>query len=210
MGYAWAGGWASNHYSGGYAGALVALSSDKSLYDDGLALRADVSGGNYTYNAPGFVDKSVGLVDADAMLGYRHNTDVGTFAGYVGLAYMSHDNPDRAARLRGSETGVALVGEYQNNIQKSTQLYLQARYASPFETWSGSGRVLWKVSDKVWVGPQVSLYRNKTYDEVSGGPFLKLDLGGGEIGVSAGVRHPTRSGNADGYYASAYFALPIP
>jgi hypothetical protein len=208
-GYAWAGGWFSNHYSGGYAGVLKALNADKSLYDDGFAVRGDISGGSYTYNAPGFVDRSVNVVDADVMAGYRHSTGIGNFSGYVGLAYVDHDNPDPSAQLRGSKTGLGLIGEYQNNPDKDTQVYVQARYASPFETWSGSARVLWKVTEKVWVGPQVAVYRNKTYDEVSGGPFLKVDTGRGELGFSAGYRHPTKSGNADGYYATAYFALPL-
>lgn len=207
--YVWAGGYVSNHYTGGYAGGVKSLNIDKSLYDDGFAIRGDLSGGEYTYNAPGYLDKSVSLFDADLMAGYRHSTNIGTFAGYAGLAYTDHHNPDPAARLRGSETGLALLGEYQQNADKDTQVYAQARYASPFETWSGSARVLWKVSDRVWVGPQISALRNKTYNEVSGGPFVKVDTGRGEFGFSAGYRHPGSSGDPSGYYATAYFALPI-
>ncbi|WP_293681267.1 cellulose biosynthesis protein BcsS [uncultured Phenylobacterium sp.] len=208
-GYAWAGAWVSNDYAGGYAGALRTFNADNSLYDSGFAVRGDISGGEYSYSAPGFLDRNVSLVDADVMVGYRKRAGAGTLSGYVGLAYIDHDNPDPAARPRGSKTGLALRGEYQITPDSRTEIHLQARYATPFQTWSGSGRVLWKVSDRVSLGPEVSLTRNSRHREVSVGPHMKLRTGAGELGFSAGYRHPTKSGAADGYYAAAYLAAPF-
>lgn len=208
--YVWAGGWFSNHYAGGYAGGMKALNKDNSLWDDGFVVRLDVSGGRYTYNAPGFLDKNIGTVDADVMLGYRNNTDKGTFGVYVGPAYLTHDNSDPAASIRGSKTGAAVLAEYSNTINKNLEVYLQGRFATPFSTYSTTGRVLYKIADDVWLGPQVTLNGNDApYKELTAGPFLKFNTHFGEIGFTGGYRHPMKSGNADGYFASVYFAVPI-
>lgn len=208
-GYAWGGAWISNHYQGGYAGAVKALNAENSLYESGFAIRGDINVGEYGYNTSGLTDHEVGLVDADLMLGYRSSTEGGTLSAYVGVAYVDHDNSDPTAPLRGSETGLAVALEYQHTPNTQTEIQLQARYASPFETWSGSGRILWDVSDRFSIGPEVALSNNRDYSEVTIGPHLRVRAGAGELGFSAGYRHPTRTEDDDGYYASAYFALPI-
>lgn len=208
--YAWGGAWFSNHYAGGYGGAMKALNADNSLWDDGAVVRVDVSGGRYTYNAVGFSDEDVGIVDATVMVGYRKNTDNGSFSAYVGPAYIEHDNDDPAASIRGSEFGAAVLAEYVNRPSQNVELYLQGRFSSPFSTYGGAARALYRVSEGVWLGPQVTLYGNDaTYQEITVGPFAKVNTTFGEIGVTGGYRHPTKSGNKDGYFASVYFALPL-
>jgi hypothetical protein len=208
--YVWAGTWFSNNYVGGYGGVMKALNHDDSLWDDGFVVRLDASGGHYTYNAPGFSNVSVGTVDADVMLGYRKNTDAGNIGAYVGPSYLTHDNPDRAASIRGSQVGAAFLTEYANTFNKNLEVYLQGRFSTPFSTYSAAGRVLYKVVGDVWVGPEMTLYGNDSpYQEITVGPFVKLNTHFGEVGVSGGYRHPFKAGNADGYFASVYFSLPI-
>lgn len=208
-GYAWGGGWVSNHYDGGYAGLMEALNSQHSLWEDGAVLRADLSAGRYSYSAPGFVDKHVELFDGDVAVGYRKATASGTFGGYVGVAHISHHNNDPAASIRGSKTGVALLGEYSNTINKKFEVDLQGRYASPFSTASVSGQALWKMGDYAWVGPQVSFVRNDSYKEMTVGPLVKVRTSFGEVGLSGGYRHALKSNGSDGYFASVYLAVPF-
>lgn len=205
-GYAWGGGWMSNHYAGAYGGGMLALNPNRSLWEDGFAVRGDISAGRYSYNA---IDRHVGLFDGDLLVGYRKATEAGNFGGYVGVAHIKHDNNDPAARLRGSKTGVAVLGEYSNTINKKVEVNLQGRYAEPFSSWSVSGRALWKMGDYQWFGPQVSFLRNDDYKEMTVGPLLKTMTSFGEVGLSGGWRHPIDSNNKDGYFASVYVAVPI-
>jgi len=208
--YGWGGVWFSNHYAGGYGGVMQSLKRDGSLWEDGPVMRLDVSGGQYTYNnAPAYVGEEVGIVDADIMVGYRKFTDSGTFSGWVGPAYIEHDNPDPAAAIRGSKFGAAFLGEYQNTFNKNLEVSLQGRFATPFSTWSAAARGLYKVSGPLWLGPQATLYGNDDYKELTVGPFAKLNTSFGEVGVTGGYRHPMTSGNKDGYFASVYFAVPL-
>jgi hypothetical protein len=208
--YVWAGAWFSNHYAGGYGGVLKALNRDSSLWDDGFVVRLDVSGGRYTYNTPGLSNVNVGTVDADVMLGYRKNTAIGNIGAYVGPSYVAHNNPDPAASIRGSKVGATFRAEYANTTNKNLEFHLQGRFSTPFSTYSADAQVLYKISGDVWLGPEVTLYGNNApYQEISVGPFLKVNTHFGEVGVSGGYRHPVRAGNADGYFASVYFAVPI-
>lgn len=209
-GYAWGGAWISNHYAGGYAGVMQSLSSDRSLWEDGYVLRLDANGGGYSYSAPGFVDRNVGFFDGDVMVGYRKSSAAGNFGGYMGLVHISHDNADPAAPIRGSKTGVAAAGEYSNTFDKRVEVALQGRYASPFSTWSASGRALWKVTDYAWLGPQVTYVENDApYKEMTVGPLLKFNTSFGEVGISGGYRHPIDSDAGDGYFASVYLSVPV-
>lgn len=208
--YGWGGVWFSNHYAGGYGGVMQSLKPDGSLWEDGPAMRFDVSGGQYTYNnGPAYVGEEIGVVDVDLMVGYRKFTQSGTFSGWVGPAFIQHDNPDPAASIRGSKLGAAVLGEYQNTFNKNLEVSLQGRFATPFSTWSAAARGLYKVSGPLWVGPQVTLYGNDNYKELTVGPFAKLNTSFGEVGVSGGYRHPITSGNKDGYFASVYFSVPL-
>jgi len=208
--YAWAGAWFSNHYAGGYGGAMKALNRDNSLWDDGFVVRLDASGGHYNYYTAGLSNVNVSTVDADVMLGYRKNTDIGNISAYVGPSYLTHNNPDPAAPIHGSKVGATFLAEYNNTVNKNLEFYLQGRFATPFSTYSAAGRVLYKVAGDVWLGPEVTLYGNNApYQEISVGPFLKVNTHFGEVGFSGGYRHPVRAGNADGYFASVYFAVPL-
>ena len=209
--YAWAGTWFSNHYLGGYLGAMKALNETDDLWADGFILRADASGGSYRYDAPGFVDVQVGTLDSDVMLGYRKNVGKGAFSAFVGPSYAFHHNPDPAADLRGDEFGVKILAEYSGLLDQNLEGSLQGSYRTTFSTYSVAGRMLYHASDAVWIGPQVTLFGNEApYREGTFGAVLKVNAKFGEIGLSGGYRHVYTSGNSDGYFASAYLGIPIP
>lgn len=208
--YAWAGIWFSNHYVGGYGGAIKALNETDDLWSDGWVLRFDVSGGDYRYDSIGFTDIRVGTLDTDVMVGYRKKIDKGTFSAYIGPSYAFHHNPDPAADIHGTEFGARILADYVAPLDDGVDGYVQGSYSTAFSTYSLAGRLLFRVSDTVWIGPQATLFGNNApYQESTFGPVLKINTNFGEIGFSGGYRHVFTSGNPDGYFASAYLGLPI-
>ncbi|WP_214625345.1 cellulose biosynthesis protein BcsS [Sphingobium nicotianae] len=209
--YAWAGTWFSDHYLGGYLGAMKSLNATGDLWTDGFVLRGDVSGGSYRYDSTGFVNVRVGTLDSDVMLGYRKNVGKGAFSAYVGPSYAFHHNPDPAAALRGDEFGAKFLAEYSGSLAQNLEGSLQGSYRTTFSTYSLTGRLLYRVSDSAWIGPQATLFGNDSpFRESTFGGVLKINTKFGEIGVSGGYRHVYTSGNSDGYFASAYLGIPFP
>ncbi len=208
--YAWAGLWFSNHYVGGYIGAIKALNEADDLWSDGWVLRFDASGGSYSYNSIGYNDLRIGTLDSDVMLGYRQKIDKGTFAAYIGPSYAFHQNPDPAADIRGTEFGVKIMADYSAPLDEDFRGNLQGSYTTTFSTYAFAGRLVYRISDMVSVGPQATVFGNNApYQESTFGPYMGINMGFGELGISGGYRHVYTSGNSDGYFASIYFGLPI-
>lgn len=209
--YGWAGTWFSNSYVGGYAGLMRTLNKSNNLWDDGFFIRFDSTGGSYNYSSVSYGSADVGMWTGDLMLGYRKRIDTtGTLSVSLGPAFEYHNNPDPAADIRGTEVGAKILAEYSSTIDQNFQVNLQGSFATPFSVYAASGRVLYQVVDKVWVGPQATLYGNNApYQEGTFGAFVKVDTEYGEFGVSGGYRRPFTSGDPDGYFASLFFGLPI-
>lgn len=208
--YAWAGIWFSNHYRGGYIGAMKSLNATDDLWADGFVLRVDASGGSYRYNSVGFTNIRVGTLNSDVMIGYRKKVGKGAFSAYVGPSYAFHQNPDPAADIRGTEFGAKFLADLSGPLDDDLDGRLQGSYSTTFSTYSIAGQLMFHVSDAVWIGPQATLYGNNApYQESTIGPNLKFNTGFGEIGFAGGYRHVYTSGHSDGYFASVYLGLPI-
>lgn len=208
--YAWAGLWFSNHYVGGYVGAIKALNETDDLWSNGWVLRFDASGGSYSYTSTGYNDLRIGTLDSDIMLGYRQKVGKGNFSAYLGPSYAFHQNPDPAADIRGTEFGMKIIADYTEPLDEDFEGYLQGSYNTAFSTYAFAARALYRASNTVSVGPQATLFGNKApYQESTFGPYVKITTDFGEFGISGGYRHVYTSGNSDGYFASIYFGLPI-
>lgn len=203
--YTWLGGAISNGYGGTYTGGIASL--NKNLLSDGVVLRGDLGGGNYTYNRSTFpsatIPGSVATYGGDAMVGYRKSVGAGWMTGYVGANVETHDNRDPAAVLSGTKAGVKGIVEYFGPISPSFDISGYASYSSAFSTYTAFGRVGYKLVDKVKVGPEASLFGNDAYRDGRLGGFIGLETPFGEIAISGGYRRPFTTG-PDGYYANLY------
>jgi hypothetical protein len=210
--YGWAGTWFSDHYAGGYVGAVTALNSN--LWTNGFLLRGDVSAGRYNYVSSGS-DVDVTMHGADMMLGYRAIVGTSSFTIYGGPSYEAQPNGDPAAAIHGTKVGAKVFGDFSNKLTQDLELDLQGSFATPFSTYSATARLLYQVADRIWVGPQATLYGNRApYQEGTVGAYVKYVARNYEMGASGGYRHPmkTTSGSlsdADGYFASIYIGVPF-
>lgn len=212
-GYAWVGSWISNHYAGGYIGGIKSLSGDD-FWRDGFLLGIEASGGQYSYLSNGKTYYS-NLYDAAFLLGYRKNFDQSTVTVFVGPSMEQHSKTEVNAALRGFEAGVKIAGEYRFRPSDNSDLLLRAAYSTPFSVYTGSARFLYRIIDKIWIGPQVTFYGNRApYQEATYGIAGKYEMSFGEIGFASGYRQviQTSSGTPsgkDGYFFSIYFGMPF-
>jgi hypothetical protein len=211
----WTGGSITNSFAGGYVGVMGALNPQRDLWADGWILRFEGSYGEYDYdlfnrNTFRFQDTSIPTHGAAMLFGYRHKMGDATVTGWLGITYETHDNPDRFATIRGTEAGLRGMLEYYTPLGPSFDLYAQARYATPFETWGAFGRLGWKVFDRIAIGPEASYFSNEApYREASVGGFVRYDGIGWSASLSGGYRDPLTSGVHTGYYAGLFLSFDV-
>lgn len=215
LAYVWAGTWFSNHYDGGYVGGMTSLGNNN-LWGDGFVVRLDASGGQYNYPLGNGNTQNVPMYDASVMLGYRKRLDnASTLTVFFGPSVETHQNSDPNAAISGTEAGARVFVDYSNKLNANTEFDLQGGYASPFASYNTTARLIFQVAPKLWVGPQATLYGNRSpYQEETFGGYLKYAADFGDVGFSAGYRHPsiTTAGSltkGDGYFASVYLGVPI-
>lgn len=210
----WGGTVFSNHFFGGYVGALWALNETRNTWIDGPLLRFDGIAGRYTYNTTAFPNTRVPTYLADMMLGYRWKIGEGLLSGYVGPVWEENDNPDPSAAVRGGKGGVRGIVDYSATFSNAYQVYAQGAYSSPFQTYFAMARVGLRPFAKVWVGPETQFFSIRgPYREARLGGYLTVETGFGEITFNGGYAHPVStsagSSSADGYYAGIYLGYSL-
>lgn len=201
---AWAGGSMTDNFGGGFLGAVAPLNGDYGT--DGFLFRVDLSAGSYRYrtstNDRIFVETDSG----DFMIGYKKSIGQGWISAYVGPAFENHDNPDPAASVRGMKWGIKGQGELNLNLSDNVGFTGFAYYASPYESSFILGKLGFDLSDHYTIGPEVSAFWHKSYDDRRFGGFVDYHSNYGSIGFSGGYLNATSSGGRDGYYLNAYWS----
>jgi len=207
--YVWGGYAGTNHYQGGYTGALWAMNGN--LLTPGVVFRADFAAGVYTYRGvPPFQSVRVNTEVGDIMVGYRSALGAGWITGYIGPAVESHHNPDPAAEpVRGTSAGVKIQGDVDLPVAPNLKFYGMALYSQPLDTFYAMAKTSSYISPGISLGPQVSVFTNDKYSEYRVGPALNFEnvLGRFDVSLSGGYLHPTSG--ADGYFAGVFVGMPF-
>jgi hypothetical protein len=204
---AWLGFSATKSYKGAFTGATVALNPTRNVWTDGFVVRGEAQVGQYDsgrFIGGAFTDDEVLTHGASVMLGYRAAVGGGLLTGYVGANYETHDNDNRAAIVRGTETGFRALVDYYTLLTPYVDFFGMASYSTAFDTAFLFSRVGFKVVDGVWVGPELVYFENESpYREQRVGGFVRFEriFTGGGMSLSAGYANPLHS-RPDGWYAS--------
>ena len=150
------------------------------------------------------------MIGGDVMVGYRKAVGTGWLTAYVGGAFEHHGAKDPTASIRGSEGGVKGVIEYWTPITQELWLYANGSYSTVFDSWNAFGRIGYKLTPQITIGPEGSLFGNNApYREWRVGAFVSFAmLPWGELSVAGGYRQPLTPG-PDGYYANATLGFPF-
>ncbi len=180
-----------------YAGMTAPFRGD--LWASGAFMRADAGFGRYE-QSPSFTGRFVPHVSADVMIGYQTFVHSARFAFAVGPVLIDHDTASRVVAERGLRGGARALGEVYLPLGNRAFLSASADFATPFRTYSALAKVGFRLSDRVWIGPEIGASGDRA------GDHLRLGLAAGaavrnfEINAEAGATF-TRGGK-NGPYAT--------
>lgn len=205
----WAGADAADNYWLLYSGTTLAPLGD--IHQDGLRLRFVGGYGRYTYQS--FDTSSLtgrsytaNVTFADALVGYLWRLDPLILKLFAGVAFADHQiQPfDPNNKVQGSEIGAKAVAEFWFNIGEKGFASLNLSWSQAHNTRSARGRIGYRLTPKLSVGPEAGLNIDRQGDyKISGehpkfrsdpidygrvGMFARYEWYGGEIAGSAGLQ----------------------
>ena len=204
--YAWSGLNVNNDYIGGFVGGIYALNGN--LNSEGYLFRVEGSGGNYGSNTVTLPNTRIETYNGSVMLGYKKSIGEGWLSTYIGGAFETHNNPDVPApnTLQGTKGGARGLIEYWGPLNPKWDVYGSFSYATPFSVTNAYGRLVYKLSDRVTIGPETGYFGNDAYRDWRAGAFISFKTSFGEIAFSGGYREPLTPG-PNGYYANVFFGF---
>jgi hypothetical protein len=196
---------AAAHY--GDMGAVFAL--NRNINIDGWMLRINGGAGNYRYARTATFDQHVAFQTGEVMLGYQwYLTHGARFSAYLGGYAEHHDNPDPFAEVHGTRGGVKAQVEYYAPLSDRTFVFLMANGVSVWNGYFAIGKLGYRLTNTVSIGPELTALGNDRFGAVRTGPWIGFNVYGTEIFVSGGYSWDTKDNNAfrnnDGAYGTVH------
>jgi hypothetical protein len=155
-------------------GGVVAFNRNLDL--PGWLLRVRGGGGHYEYNRTATLSQGVDYQVGEAMLGYQIFSGPTRLTLYAGGNVEHHDNPDPLATVAGTEFGFKAQGELFSSFAPNWYALLLANYSTAFQSYFVLGKLGYKVTNIVSVGPEAAALGNDRYDAVRAGGFVGIDI----------------------------------
>lgn len=208
----WATVWSGLALSSGYRGLYVGgvWSPNRNIWAEGFLVRAEGNVGHYKYNSVGFTNIEVQADGAALLGGYRKSIGQSWLTGYLGVNYETHHNPDPAAVVNGTRTGLKLIGEYYSPITAQWNLIFYGAYSTAFDSFYTLLRTTYKIAPKIEVGPEGAYLGSIGFRQWRAGAATRFETAFGEIIFSGGYFENISSSlgsDKSGFYANLHFSL---
>jgi hypothetical protein len=158
----------------GYAGGVYAL--NRNLNTNGWLFRISGGAGHYSYNRSVGLDQGVDFQTGDVSIGYQTLLGSIRVSGYVGANVEYHDNRDSLAEIQGTKWGVKGQGEIFAPIGDAGYALLLGTLSSVWNNYFVLGKLGYRVTDTISVGPEAMALGNDRYDSVRVGPFISISI----------------------------------
>jgi Cellulose biosynthesis protein BcsS len=147
----------------------------------GLLMEAEIGAGPYNYHSPDLSGERVNatLISSDLMMGYHGS--IGDEAAYwhILLGVDIEDNElhpsDPSNPVGGSQVGFKVAGEIEADDERKFYYDLNGEYTTAYQTYWFRSRVGYRFGT-LTVGPEGTLFGDKTYDSQRIGGFLRFPL----------------------------------
>jgi hypothetical protein len=182
---------AANYF--GYGG--VVFSPEGDLTKPSVVIRSFAGYGEFKYNSAsvpgGRVKGDISMFDA--LIGYQTLGKVFRLGGYIGIEHQDIDlSPlDPTAKVKGAETGVKFLGEFETNDRMRFYLNATASYSTAFDTYRVQLRPGYRAASFIF-GPEAVFQGNKGGDTQKVGGFVTLSApisNGNYLGVTTYLGH---------------------
>lgn len=162
--------------SGWFADAGFVAAFSKDLTKSGWLLRARGGGGHYSYNVAPGVAQGVDYQVGELMVGYQAFINQTRISLYLGANVENHNNPDPLATITGTKWGVKGQGEIFTSLSPNMYALLMGSYSTAFNSYFAMGKLGYKVTNNVSIGPEVAALGNDRFDAVRAGAFVGFDV----------------------------------
>lgn len=190
----------------GYAGATYALNQD--LQRDGFLLRVDGGDGEYSYLRTIALRQNVSFQNGDFAVGYQSYFNGIRVSGYLGANIESNNNTDPSAVVEGTKWGIKGQADIYAPLGRSFFAYVLGSYSTVWSNYLIMGKLGYRLTDAVSIGPELMGLGNVSWDSVRTGPFISYSLTARtDLIVSGGYSWDTRAQGIfreNGAYGSLY------
>ena len=181
----------------GYLTGVAAVGGG--LYEPGWRLRAMVGHGRYSYHSGAL--KIHGRVSVlEVTPGRQFVRGPFILKLYGGGHFERHDltPSDPGNSTRGDKLGIKGIGELWVDMGKRTYLSVDASCSTLYGACSAMAKLGWRIFGVLAIGPQLSAYRKKGYQERRAGSFLRVQKGRYAANLGAGYMRK-KGGKRAGY-----------
>jgi hypothetical protein len=147
-------------------------------------------------------DVTATAVGVEGSLGYQFGGEHGWGGGYAGARYshtwLSPDDPK--SEVRGSQLRPLVQLEGERSLNEDWKLNALGNYLFISDAYWARGRVMYRILNKVYTGPEFTAQGDPSYKAWSGGWFLAgfQPMPKSELGFKAGARK-VEGGNTGAY-----------
>jgi len=199
--YAWAGASVDNTWFGPWAGVLYAFNGN--INSEGWLFRLEGGGGEWLLQNPRSL---IEAYSGAAMIGYSKSVGPGWLRLYAGGSFETENDPNPNALIRGTKGGAKVLGEYTSPIAPGWEVYANASYATPFSVTNVYGKLGYKLTDKITIGPEAAYFSNETSRQAKAGAFISFAVPFGDIAFAGGYKE-TLSPGPNGYYVTVFLGF---
>jgi hypothetical protein len=156
------------------AGAVAAFNRNLNL--PGWLFRIRGGGGHYDYNRSATLEQGVDYQVGEVMLGYQWFMGPSRISVYAGPNVENHDNNDPLAEVAGTKWGFKAQGEIFTNFAPNWYSLVLGTYSTAFSSYFALGKLGYRVTPFISIGPEVAALGNDRFDAVRTGPFVAFDV----------------------------------
>jgi hypothetical protein len=180
-----------------YLGGSYAFNQD--FAQDGFVLRGSASGGEYSYLRTPMLRQRVPYQNGELAIGYQTYANGVHITFSLGANVENDHNGDPTATVKGTKAGVKGQADIYAPLAGSFYAYGQASYSTAWSSFALYGKVGYRVTDALSIGPEASALGDINWDCAHAGAFVSYSLTAStDVGLSGGYARDIR---AHGVYA---------
>jgi hypothetical protein len=175
-----------------YVGGSYAF--NQNFAQDGFVLRGSASGGEYSYLRTPSQRQRVPFQNGDLSVGYQTYANGVHITVSLGANVENDNNGDPTAVVKGTKWGVKGQADIYAPLGGSFYAYGQASYSTAWSSFALYGKIGYRLTDALSIGPEVSGLGDINWDCAHAGAFLSYSLSAStDVGLSGGYARDLRS-----------------
>ncbi len=190
----------------GYIGAVIPLNESGKLGEEGWLLRLWGAGQAIQYTRQGTTNVDavggIGEIAIGRTLVARGNTWLNAYLGYIFQAFDTSPNDPLTTLDRNH--GLKVQAEFNTDIGNDWGIELMGSYTVFLNQYWTRIRPYIRVTDTISIGPELSPFGGKEWDNIRFGGFVEgIPIGKALVGLKAGGERDVRRKKLNAYFGAS-------